>query len=79
MTRKEIATVLDRLLGASPVRSVAAELQSSIFRIRHEHPHARRSGARQLSDFVDTLTRRKQSDAVLKRVRVALARVSRFR
>ena len=80
MTRKQIASALDRLLGGSSSEWVIRELRSSIVRAREARSHPRPLAPRPILDFVETLTgRHKPTDAMLKRVRLAVAKAQRMR
>ncbi len=78
MTRKEIETAVGRLLGSTSSESIFHEVQSSILRAREVRSNPRPSRST-ISEFVDTLTRRRMTNSVLKRLRVAVANVARNR
>ena len=79
MTRKQISTALDRFLGGTTTESIIRELRSSILRTREAKTQPRRGTSQPIRDFVDTLTRRNMTEAVLKRVRLAVAKAQRMR
>lgn len=79
MTRKQIETAIDRFLGGSTTELVIRELRLSISRAREARSHPRPLASRPLRDFVDTLTRRNMTEAMMKRVRLAVNQASRMR
>lgn len=79
VTRKQIETAIDRFLGGSPTELIIRELRLSISRAREARSHPRPLAARPVRDFVDTLSRRNTTEAVLRRVRVAAVKASRTR
>jgi len=79
VTRKQISSALDRFLGGTTTEAIIRELHSSIVRTRLARQQPRRLVTTPIRDFVDTLTRRNMTEAVLKRVRVAVAKAQRMR
>ncbi len=73
MTRTQIRTALDKLLGATTTESILHELRASIVRARVEHPAARRA-ATPLRDFLNALSSRGITGSVLRQLRTAAAR-----
>ena len=80
--RKQFSSAIDRFLGGISSESVLRDLRHSITQTRaaaqqpRPVPVAIQSPIR---EFVDTLTRRRQTDTMLKRLRLAVANVSRLR
>ena len=68
MTRKDIRTAFDRLLGHPPNESVLSELRSSIRRLRTP-VHLPRPGR----DLFELITGRSVTETVLREVRAAAA------
>ena len=79
MTRKQIETAIDRILGGSTTEFIIRELRMSISRTREARSHPRRLASHPIRDFVDTLTRRNMTEATLRRVRLAVNKASRMR
>ena len=82
VTRKQFGSAIDRILGEASSASVLRDVRHSITQTRaaalqpRPIPSVIQSPIR---EFVDTLTRRRQTDSMLKRLRLAVARVSRLR
>lgn len=80
--RKHFSSVVDRILGGISSESVLRDLRHSISQTRAAalEPRPIQSAIQSpIRDFVDTLTRRRQTDTMLRRLRLAVANVSRLR
>lgn len=79
MTRKQLVSVLDRVLGGSTIDRVLREVRSCMVRTREPRSHPRRLASQPIHDFIDALTRRKTTEAMLQRVRSAAGKANRLR
>ena len=78
VTRKDIQTAIDRLLGSTTPASVLRGLREEITlrRRRKAVQHGLTGGAR---DLVEILTGRSVTDNVLRRLRLATSKAARMR
>jgi hypothetical protein len=76
VTRKDIQTAIDRVLGTSTTESVLRTLREEIT-LRRRRKAARQGFTSRARDLVEILTGRSVTDNVLRRLRLATSKAAR--